>query len=126
MLRRPSGLSKKEIEQIKKHPEYSLEFLKQNNINDPLIETIIIQHHERYDGKGYPKGYSQEKICLGARIMAVADSFDAMTTSRPYAKKFTPQEAIEEIKRCSGTQYDPKIVDAFVKLTQQNTNLLIK
>lgn len=72
-----------------------------------------LYHQERYDGKGYPHGIAGEQIPLVARIIAVADTLDAMTTDRPYRKGRSFQEAYEEIERCSGTQFDPKAVAAF-------------
>jgi HD-GYP domain-containing protein (c-di-GMP phosphodiesterase class II) len=90
---------------------------------DGVIE-LVEQHHERYDGKGYPFGIKGENIKLGARIMTVADSFDAMITERPYRKAFTKEEAIEELKKCSGTQFDPKVVEAFLKVLEKNPDML--
>jgi HD-GYP domain-containing protein (c-di-GMP phosphodiesterase class II) len=77
---------------------------------------FVHHHHERYDGKGYPNGLKGEKIPLGARIMAVADSFDAMTSDRPYRKAMDVKEALAEITKNSGTQFDPKIVEVFVEI----------
>ncbi|MNP70439.1 Cyclic di-GMP phosphodiesterase response regulator RpfG [compost metagenome] len=72
-------------------------------------------HHERYDGKGYPENLKGDDIPYNARILTVVDSFDAMTSERPYNKRKSYGEAIEELKRCSGTQFDPKIVEAFIE-----------
>ncbi|CUH94635.1 hypothetical protein P22_0701 [Propionispora sp. 2/2-37] len=80
------------------------------------IADIVRYHHERSDGKGYPDGLEGEKIPLAARIVAVADSFDAMTTVRTYRQAVTLQEALDEIERCRGTQFDPGVVDALQKL----------
>jgi HD-GYP domain-containing protein (c-di-GMP phosphodiesterase class II) len=81
------------------------------------IIDIIRQHHERYDGKGYPDGRKAEQIYLGSRIIAVADAFDAMISKRPYRKKpLTKKAAIEEIKRNRGKQFDPHIVDVFLRI----------
>ena len=78
---------------------------------------IILNHHERYDGKGYPNGISGSAIPLGARLFTIADSFDAMISDRPYRKGMTIAEAREEVRRCSGTQFDPLCVAAFDKIT---------
>ena len=80
---------------------------------------IILNHHERYDGKGYPNGISGSAIPLGARLFTIADSFDAMISDRPYRKGMTIAEAREEVRRCSGTQFDPLCVAAFDKITDE-------
>ena len=80
---------------------------------------IILYHHERYDGKGYPDEKKAGEIALGARIIAVADSFDAMFTDRPYRKALTKEEAIAELKKGSGSQFDPKIVDVFLRIVDK-------
>jgi len=83
------------------------------------IVPIILHHHESYDGKGYPDGLAGEAIPLEARIMAVADTFNAMTSDRPYRKALSLQIAVDELKRCSGTQFDPKVVEAFLKVLER-------
>lgn len=79
---------------------------------------LVLYHHERYDGKGYPYGLSGDRIPLGARILAVADSFDAMTSDRPYRKAMSKEKALKELMACSGTQFDPDIVELFIKIRQ--------
>lgn len=76
------------------------------------IAEIVLHHHERFDGLGYPDGISGYNIPLGSRLIAVCDSIDAMMTTRSYRKAFSEQDCYEEIKRCSGTRYDPDVVDA--------------
>lgn len=76
---------------------------------------IVLHHHEKFDGTGYPSGLSGKAIPLGARIFAIADTFDAMTNDRPYRKAFQPDEALEEIQQCANSQFDPEIVFAFLK-----------
>jgi HD-GYP domain-containing protein (c-di-GMP phosphodiesterase class II) len=84
------------------------------------VITIVRQHHERYDGKGYPFGLKANEIDMGARIMAVADTYDAMTSARPYrVTPLTKQEAIDEIKKESGRQFDPQVVEAFLKVVNK-------
>ncbi len=78
----------------------------------------VLHHHERYDGTGYPEGLSGEDIALEARIMAAADAFDAMRSARPYKRAMTLEEARCELKRCSGTQFDPEVVDTLLKITE--------
>ncbi|MCK4362105.1 MAG: HD domain-containing protein, partial [Dehalococcoidia bacterium] len=75
----------------------------------------ILHHHEWYDGTGYPDGLKGEEIPLGARIICVADAYDTMTTARPYREVVSQQEALEELRRCSGTQFDPELVEAFCR-----------
>jgi HD-GYP domain-containing protein (c-di-GMP phosphodiesterase class II) len=80
------------------------------------IADLILKHHERWDGKGYPLGLAGEDIPVECRILAIVDSFDAMTNDRPYRKALTAQEALEEIARWSGTQFDPHLVKHFLEI----------
>jgi HD-GYP domain-containing protein (c-di-GMP phosphodiesterase class II) len=75
---------------------------------------IVLAHHERFDGKGYPRGLTADEIPLGARIFVLADTFDAMTSDRPYRAALSTDESRDEIIRCSGTQFDPRCVQAFL------------
>jgi len=88
-------------------------------VSSPEIINMIAHHHDRFDGTGYNQGVFGEKIPLGARIIAVADSFDAMTSDRPYRKAMSDEESIAEMKRCTGTQFDPVIVDIFLNILAQ-------
>ena len=81
---------------------------------DPVAE-IVLHHHERWDGAGYPSGLRGEDSPLGARIIFVVDAYDAMTSDRVYRPRLSHEEAVDELRRCSGTQFDPLIVDAFVE-----------
>ncbi|MCM8826996.1 MAG: response regulator [Candidatus Omnitrophica bacterium] len=125
LLIKPENLNDREWDEIKLHPQKGVEIIKPLSFLKDVME-LIIQHHERYDGKGYPRGKFAEEIDLGARIIAVADSFDAMTTDRPYRKALTLEGAIEELKACRGTQFDPEIVDIFIKLLQEDHALFEK
>ena len=87
------------------------------------LAKLVRHHHELYDGTGYPNGLKGEGIPLLARIVTVADAFDAITTNRPYKKKKTVEEALTEIKRCSGTQFDPVVVSAFL-LAYEKGNII--
>jgi HD-GYP domain-containing protein (c-di-GMP phosphodiesterase class II) len=82
----------------------------------------IVHHHERFDGTGYPDGIRGEDIPLESRILSIADSYDAMTSARPYKATLTAEEAISEIKKCAGTQFDPKLVKVFCEIIDQNGN----
>ena len=118
ILMKPGKLSEEEIEIIKKHPENGAKIIEPV---EPLrnAKDIIRHHQECYDGSGYPDGLKGEMIPLGARIIAVADSFGAMTTDRPYRKALSIEEAVKEVKRCSGTQFDPDIVSKFLALLKE-------
>ena len=118
ILNKRSSLTAEEYEAVKKHPHRGVQVLKSINSLKPLV-PIILHHHERYDGMGYPKGLKGEEIPIGARIIAVVDSFTAMISSRPYRETRKMAEAVEEIKRHSGTQFDPKVVESFLKVIQE-------
>ena len=113
ILRKPGPLTENEWHTMKTHPDLGAKII----ANVPFLEevaVIIRAHHERWDGNGYPEGTAGGLIPLGARIFAVADSFDAMTSDRPYRRGRHLDEALAEIQRCSGTQFDPQVVDAFL------------
>ncbi|MFT5699657.1 MAG: HD-GYP domain-containing protein (c-di-GMP phosphodiesterase class II) [Desulforhopalus sp.] len=109
VLLKPGKLSEEEFEEIKQHPVKAKKILSSVKELDHVAE-IIIAHHERFDGKGYPYGLSGSEIPLEARIISIADSVDAMTTSRVYRPAMTKRSALKEVVRCSGTQFDPEIV----------------
>lgn len=115
ILRKPGGLTKEEFESVKKHPLLSVKIL--SPISFPWdILPAVRQHHERVDGEGYPDGLIGDEISLEARIIEVADAFEAMISDRPYRKALSKEEAIAELKRCAGKQFDPKIVNIFLKV----------
>jgi HD-GYP domain-containing protein (c-di-GMP phosphodiesterase class II) len=91
------------------------EMLKHISFLEPALD-IVLYHQERYDGLGYPQGLRGDEIPLGARIFAVVDTFDAMTSDRPYRAALSMQEVRDEILRCRATQFDPKVVDAFMSI----------
>ena len=125
VLTKPGRLTEEEWEEIKLHPIRGVEILKPFTFLSDVIE-LVKHHHERYDGKGYPSGQAGDNIELGARILAVADSFDAMTTKRSYADALSLDEAIEELKRCRGTQFDPQVVDTFIELLEERPEIFGK
>lgn len=115
ILNKPGKLNNEEWVIMKKHPELGYRIA----ITNPELESIaeyILSHHERWDGKGYPRGLAGEKIPLLARILAVADAYDAMTEDRVYRKAMEKDNALEEIRNNSGTQFDPEIVDVFLEV----------
>ncbi len=115
ILFKPSALTDEEYKQIMAHPDISAQIVgsipKLAN-----IANMIRHHHEHYDGRGYTEGLIGENIPLGSRILAIADSFDAMTSDRPYRKGCGTEEALNEIKRCAGAQFDPVLAQAFMKV----------
>jgi diguanylate cyclase (GGDEF)-like protein/putative nucleotidyltransferase with HDIG domain len=114
ILHKRGPLTDDEWSVIRRHPKTGRQILAQAGGKFELLSRIVVAHHERWDGKGYPYGLSGETIPLGARILAVADSFDAMTSDRPYRKALPVVDAIEELQRCTGDQYDPRVVAAFL------------
>jgi HD-GYP domain-containing protein (c-di-GMP phosphodiesterase class II) len=113
VLLKPGKLTDEEFAHIRKHPELGWMALK--NIDDfKSISLIVLHHHERMDGRGYPGGLEGAAIPLGARIIAVADSYDALTTNRPYRPARTRQQAVDELLSCSESQFDPRVLSAFL------------
>jgi HD-GYP domain-containing protein (c-di-GMP phosphodiesterase class II) len=107
-------LTKEQWEELKKHPQDSADIIKQIDGFEEVV-PIVLQHHEKYDGSGYPQGLKGEQISYLARILTVVDSFDAMTNQRTYQKVKTFEEAFMEIERCKGTHFDPVISDQFIE-----------
>lgn len=114
ILNKPASLTSVEWEAMKRHPEIGYRILSTSS-DFADISKAILEHHEWWNGEGYPRGIIGEDISMQARIIAIADSYDAMTTDRVYKKALQEGEAIEEIKRCSGTQFDPSIAQVFIK-----------
>lgn len=126
ILSKPGPLTEDEWEQIKKHPVIGANIIKKIGFLDDII-PVVLYHHERYGGGGYPQGTMKSKqIPLMARVMAVVDAYEAMTSDRPYRKALTTEQAVDEIKRNSGTQFDPKIARLFIAILRgserQNNN----
>lgn len=118
ILTKRGSLTSREFKIIRRHTAHSVALIKPVAFLKPVL-PVILYHHEQYDGTGYPSGLKKEQIPLGARIIAVADAFEAMVQERPYRAPIAVDAAIGEIERNSGTQFDPRVVEAFLLLTRQ-------
>lgn len=119
ILNKPERLDENEWAEIRRHPEVGYRIL--SSVSEfAEIANHILEHHEHWDGNGYPNGLKGEEISLEARIIAIADAYDAMTKMRPNLKYLSIEEALAEIKRCSGTQFDPEIVSVFIEMIMEN------
>lgn len=119
ILNKEGKLTKEEFDLIREHPVIGDSIVGRIQAFRSIAD-IVRYHHERYDGKGYPDGLQGEEIPIEARIVAVADSFDAMTTVRTYRRAVSLKEALSEIVRCRSTQFDPVVVDALLQLAAEN------
>ncbi len=117
VLEKSGGLTSKEFELVKLHPVHGADLLLQTETL-ARVARVIRHHHERYDGTGYPDGLTGEAIPFLSRILYVADAFDSMTADRPYRKAPGKHYAISELRRCSGTQFDPLVVEAFLDIIE--------
>jgi putative nucleotidyltransferase with HDIG domain len=114
ILRKPGGLTDAEWAEMRKHPELGARILTGANLGE--LAEWVLAHHERPDGRGYPSNLSGDAIPLEARILSVADAYEAMTSDRPYRRALPQETALEELRRGAGTQFDPQIVEAFLTL----------
>ncbi|KUO78430.1 MAG: hypothetical protein APF81_16970 [Desulfosporosinus sp. BRH_c37] len=124
ILNKPSALDSEEWSIMKSHPERGEAICSKLNFAREIL-PIIRHHHERYDGKGYPDGLSGEDIPFLARLVSIADTVDAITSSRPYRSAGTFEQVLEELQKCAGTQFDPVLVAAFISLYNNNNKQLI-
>jgi HD-GYP domain-containing protein (c-di-GMP phosphodiesterase class II) len=123
VLRKPAKLNHEEWDKMKLHPLHGQKILR----NIKFLEgasRVVSQHHEQWDGSGYPYGLRGEDIDLSARIFAVVDAFDAMISDRVYRKGRPYEAALEELERCSGTQFDPLVVEAFKHVPREDWEIL--
>ncbi|MCG3111270.1 MAG: response regulator [Candidatus Manganitrophus sp. SB1] len=118
ILKKGSKLSEDEFELMKSHPGNAVKILETIGLSREILSSIL-HHHEWWDGSGYPKGLSREEIPLFSRIIAIADTIDAMTTPRPYQQAVTLAEARDEIRRFKGSQFDPNLVDIFLGIEEK-------
>jgi ribonuclease P protein subunit RPR2 len=114
-LHRRGPLNARDWRLLHRHPEMGAEMVRATGVLEGA-EAVVRCHHERWDGHGYPDGLAEERIPLGARIIFVADAFDAMTSDRLYRAALSYEEAVAEVERCAGTQFDPEVVRAFLSL----------
>ena len=117
ILLKPGPLDAAEWEEMRKHPQTGFNILKSIGFLR-LPAEIVLSHQERFDGSGYPRGLKGDRITVGARIFAVADALDAMASDRPYRRSLGFEQAIREIARQSGTQFDPQVVEALLAIGQ--------
>lgn len=124
ILLKKGPLTKKEYEEIKKHPAISNRILYPIGLSDRILRAIAF-HHERFDGRGYPFGLSNESIGIEPQIIAVADAFDAMTSKRPYRDPLSVEEAIRELEDNKGSQFHPEVVDVMLKIQRNNSGFIM-
>lgn len=119
ILNKPGKLEENELTIIRQHPEIGDTIVRKVRVLHSIAD-IVRHHHERFDGNGYPDRLCGEQISLGARIVAVADAFDAMTSTRTYRAALSLHETMKEIKRCRGSQFDPNVVDVLIEQMEGN------
>jgi response regulator RpfG family c-di-GMP phosphodiesterase len=124
ILNKPAKLTAKEFAIIQTHPEKGAGIIRQIKYLGPVV-PLVLYHQERYDGKGYPAGLKGDEIPLESRIVAVLDAYDAMTTDRIYRKALEREQALRELRRNAGTQFDPKVVDAFLEVIAEREGIRI-
>jgi putative nucleotidyltransferase with HDIG domain len=112
VLLKRGPLTDEELGLMRRHPAAGARMLRSLGAPETIL-PLVLHHHERWDGDGYPTGRRGDDIPLEARVLCIADSFDAMTSTRPYRTPWGPDEALEELERCAGTQFDPELVTAF-------------
>ena len=115
VLNKPKKLNQSEWEMFKQHPQWGADIIRPIKTLQDSLE-IILYHHENYDGTGYPKGLKGKDIPIGARILRIVDSYDAITTNRPYKEAMSKEQAVEELAKYSGTHYDPIILEQFCEM----------
>lgn len=122
VLRKPGKLTNEEWELMRQHPGWGRDLILKHlhRYFFEHVANIVYQHHERYDGRGYPRGLTGEDILIEAQILAVVDTYDAMTSDRPYQKARERGSALQELKRCAGSQFGPRAVEAFLAVEEES------
>jgi putative nucleotidyltransferase with HDIG domain len=124
ILRKPGPLNDAERLVLERHPHIGYRMLESLGIEP--VATWVLHHHERWDGRGYPEGLEEEEIPLGSRILFVADAYDAMTSDRVYRGKLSHEDAVAELERCAGAQFDPTVVQVFLEGLEQTELATLK
>ena len=119
ILGKKEKLTSEEIEVIRQHPITSAKIVQSIDLFQK-ISPVVLHHHEMFNGMGYPSGLKGEQIPLESRIIAIADSLDAMTSDRPYRKSLGFRDSVKEIRKCAGMQFDPSLVDVFLKMVEED------
>ena len=119
ILLKPGRLNDDEYEIMKEHSRYTYEMIKE--YYGETVASIAFEHHERLDGKGYPRGLKEDEIGMAGRIICVADAYDAMVVTRPYRKGLSQEVAMAELYRCAGTQFDERVIKALEAYLKENT-----
>jgi putative nucleotidyltransferase with HDIG domain len=122
LLNKKAPLTFEDIQEIKKHPNFSYKIISKVRFPWKDLLHIVKHHHERVDGSGYPDSLTDDNLTEGAKVLTLADSFDAMTTSRPYKRRLDLTESLEEMKRCLNKQFDSKIMAAFCSVLEKEIN----
>jgi putative nucleotidyltransferase with HDIG domain len=120
IIKKPTKLTPEEFEKVRKHPVIGAMIIKEIESLAPMV-PIILHHHERYDGKGYPDGIKGDAIPLGARIVHVTDAYDTMVSARAYRDMIPQELAVSELRKNAGTQFDPAVVEAFITILRKNS-----
>ncbi|HPU43120.1 MAG TPA: HD domain-containing phosphohydrolase, partial [Dictyoglomaceae bacterium] len=115
ILKKEDKLTSEELDRIRTHSEIGYR-IAEASYKLTYIAEFILSHHEWWDGSGYPRGLKEKEIPLVSRIFSIVDAYEVMTSGRPYEKAKTKEEAIQELKRCAGTQFDPNLVEAFINV----------
>jgi HD-GYP domain-containing protein (c-di-GMP phosphodiesterase class II) len=118
ILHKRGKLTSREYDEIKKHPQIAADIIRPIQLLHDVL-PLIYYHHERWDGKGYPTGLKGEEIPIGARIISVADAYQALSSDRPYRKAFPPDKVVKILKEESGTKYDPSVIKVFLKVLSE-------
>jgi putative nucleotidyltransferase with HDIG domain len=124
ILRKPGPLNDAERLVLERHPQIGYRMLESLGIEP--VATWVLYHHERWDGRGYPEGLEGDDIPLGSRILFVADAYDAMTSQRVYGRRLSHEDAIAELARCAGAQFDPAVIGVFVEGLERSELVALK